>query len=66
MAEYALSIMRIGLGIVFLWFGALKYFPGLSPAEDLVRSTIYFVDPDFFYSYSRYLGSIDRSWINMG
>lgn len=48
MAEYALSIMRIGLGIVFLWFGALKYFPGLSPAEDLVRSTIYFVDPDFF------------------
>lgn len=48
MAEYALSIMRMGLGIVFLWFGALKYFPGLSPAEDLVRSTIYFVDPDFF------------------
>lgn len=48
MAEYALSIMRIGLGIVFLWFGVLKYFPGLSPAEDLVRSTIYFVDPDFF------------------
>ncbi len=48
MAEYALSIMRIGLGIVFLWFGALKYFPGLSPAEDLVRNTIYFVNPDFF------------------
>ncbi len=48
MADHALSIMRIGLGIVFLWFGALKYFPGLSPAEDLVRNTIYFVDPDFF------------------
>lgn len=48
MAEYAISIMRIGLGIVFLWFGALKYFPGLSPAEDLVRNTIYFVNPDFF------------------
>ena len=42
MAEYALSIMRVGLGIVFLWFGALKYVPGLSPAEDLVRNTIYF------------------------
>lgn len=27
------SILRIGLGIVFLWFGILKLFPGLSPAE---------------------------------
>jgi len=24
----------------------LKYFPGLSPAEELVRNTIYFFDPD--------------------
>jgi uncharacterized membrane protein YkgB len=40
--------MRLGLGIVFFWFGALKLVPGLSPAEELVRSTIYFVDPDIF------------------
>jgi uncharacterized membrane protein YphA (DoxX/SURF4 family) len=33
---------------VFFWFGALKLFPGQSPAEDLVRNTTYFVDPDFF------------------
>jgi uncharacterized membrane protein YphA (DoxX/SURF4 family) len=40
--------MRVGLGVVFFWFGALKLFPGLSPAEDLVRNTTYFVDPDIF------------------
>ncbi|MBO6523112.1 MAG: DoxX family membrane protein [Balneolaceae bacterium] len=48
MARYGLIIMRIGLGIIFLWFGALKFFPGLSPAEELVRNTVYFVDPDLF------------------
>jgi uncharacterized membrane protein YkgB len=48
MARYGLFIMRLGLGLVFFWFGALKLVPGLSPAEDLVRDTIYFVDPDLF------------------
>lgn len=48
MARYGLLIMRLGLGVVFFWFGALKVVPGLSPAEDLVRHTIYFVDPDLF------------------
>ncbi len=48
MANSALLIMRIGLGVIFLWFGALKFFPGLSPAEELVRNTVYFVDPDLF------------------
>lgn len=48
MASYGLLIMRLGLGVVFFWFGALKLMPGLSPAEDLVRDTIYFVDPDLF------------------
>ncbi len=48
MARYGLVIMRVGLGVIFLWFGALKFFPGLSPAEELVRNTVYFVDPDLF------------------
>ena len=48
MARYGLIILRIGLGIVFLWFGALKLVPGLSPAEELVRNTIYWVNPDWF------------------
>ena len=33
-------MLRIALGIVFLWFGALKFFPGLSPAEELAGKTI--------------------------
>jgi uncharacterized membrane protein YkgB len=48
MARYSLDILRLALGVVFIWFGALKFFPGLSPAEELVRNTIYFFDPDFF------------------
>ncbi|GAB4578234.1 MAG: DoxX family protein [Anaerolineales bacterium] len=49
MANYGVVILRVALGIVFLWFGALKLVPGLSPAEDLVKRTIYFVNPDTFY-----------------
>ena len=48
MAKYGLKILRIGLGVVFFWFGVLKFFPGLSPAENLVRNTIYFIHPDLF------------------
>lgn len=48
MADNGLTLLRIGLGVVFVWFGALKFFPGMSPAEDLVRATVYFVDPDLF------------------
>ena len=40
LARYAIPTMRIALGVVFLWFGALKFFPGLSPAEDLAGRTI--------------------------
>ena len=48
MAHYSIPFLRISLGVVFFWFGVLKLFPGLSPAEDLVRNTIFFVDPDIF------------------
>jgi len=48
MAQYGLLVLRLGLGVVFFWFGALKLVPDLSPAEQLVRNTIYFVDPDWF------------------
>jgi uncharacterized membrane protein YphA (DoxX/SURF4 family) len=40
LARYGLPLMRIGLGIVFFWFGVLKFFPGLSPAQDLAIRTI--------------------------
>ena len=40
MAEHGLLLMRIALGLVFLWFGVLKFFPGMSPAESLAGQTI--------------------------
>lgn len=40
MARYGLTLLRLSLGIVFLWFGALKFFPGLSPAESIATRTI--------------------------
>ncbi len=40
MAEHGLTLLRMALGIVFLWFGALKLFPGASPAEQLAGRTI--------------------------
>src|SRR4030067_1671683 len=40
MASYGILVLRISLGVVFLWFGILKFFPGLSPAQDLAARTI--------------------------
>ena len=40
MAGNGLLLMRLALGGVFLWFGALKLIPGLSPAETLAGRTI--------------------------
>jgi uncharacterized membrane protein YphA (DoxX/SURF4 family) len=40
MADHGVLLLRIALGVVFLWFGALKLVPGLSPAEDLAGRTI--------------------------
>ncbi len=33
-------LLRISIGIVYTWFGALKFFHGYSPAEDLAAKTI--------------------------
>jgi uncharacterized membrane protein YphA (DoxX/SURF4 family) len=40
MARNGLVFLRISVGIVFLWFGFIKFFPGLSPAQDLATRTI--------------------------
>jgi uncharacterized membrane protein YphA (DoxX/SURF4 family) len=40
MAHYGVVALRVSLGIVFFWFGVLKFFPGLSPAQDLATRTI--------------------------
>lgn len=40
MARYGLTMLRVSLGVIFLWFGVLKFFPGLSPAQGLATQTI--------------------------
>lgn len=35
-----LSVVPISIGLVYLWFGSLKFFSGLSPAESLAKNTI--------------------------
>ena len=40
MAHHGVPLLRVSLGVVFVWFGALKFFPGLSPAHDLAARTI--------------------------
>jgi len=47
--RWAPILLRVGLGVVYTWFGVLKLFPGLSPAEGLVLRTTSFVDPHWFY-----------------
>ena len=40
LARIGVPVLRVGLGVVFLWFGVLKFFPGASPAEALAARTI--------------------------
>lgn len=40
LARHSVDILRISLGLVFLGFAVLKYFPGVSPAEDLAVRTV--------------------------
>jgi uncharacterized membrane protein YphA (DoxX/SURF4 family) len=40
LARHSLTILRVALGVIYLWFGFLKFFPGLSPAEDLALRTV--------------------------
>lgn len=39
-AQNGVTLLRLSLGMVFFWFGVLKFFPGLSAAEGLATRTI--------------------------
>jgi uncharacterized membrane protein YkgB len=47
MEKYGLLILRVSLAIIFIWFGALKLL-GISPAEELVKRTVYWFPSDQF------------------
>jgi putative oxidoreductase len=41
------TLLRVSLGVVFIWFGALKVV-NLTPVGDLVAGTLPFLDPTWF------------------
>jgi uncharacterized membrane protein YkgB len=40
LAEHGVTFLRISIGVIFIWFGVLKFWPGLSPAAQLATETI--------------------------
>lgn len=46
--RHGLRALRVAVALVFVWFGALKLVPGLSPAEELVRATTAWFAGDWF------------------
>lgn len=40
MARNGIRFLRYSIAFIFIWFGALKFFPGLSPAEELATGAI--------------------------
>ena len=45
--RWSTSLLRVSLGVVFVWFGALKVLD-VSPVVELVAGTVYWVDSDWF------------------
>jgi len=39
MGEHGVTLLRWSIGLVFIWFGALKFVPGMSPADELATET---------------------------
>ena len=39
LVAFSIPALRVSVGLIFLLFGFLKYFPGVSPAQDLVERT---------------------------
>ncbi len=46
MDRVGLTFLRFAIGVVFIWFGALKTIGELSPAYDLVAATVYWLTPE--------------------
>jgi uncharacterized membrane protein YkgB len=45
MGRIGLPFLRLGIGVIFIWFGLLKPL-GLSPAADLLAKTVYWWTPE--------------------
>jgi putative oxidoreductase len=47
---YSLSLLRVSLGVVFLWFGALKV-ADATPVAALIAGAVPWVDPSWFVPF---------------
>lgn len=43
LSRKSLILLRMSIGIIYVWFGALKFFPNLSPADQLAKNTIHLI-----------------------
>lgn len=50
MGRNGIAFLRISVGIVFFWFGFLKFFPSISPAEKIAVDTIKIISFDLLSS----------------
>jgi uncharacterized membrane protein YphA (DoxX/SURF4 family) len=48
--EKYLDLLRLSIGFIYLLFGALKFFPGSSPAEDVAVKTIHYLTAGYLTS----------------
>lgn len=39
LTQHSITLLRVSMGAIIFGYGLLKYFPGVSPAENLVRTT---------------------------
>ncbi|MDD5759927.1 MAG: hypothetical protein PHI06_12705 [Desulfobulbaceae bacterium] len=47
MDRHCQPLMRFSIALIFIWFGLLKPL-GMSPEEDLIKRTVYWVSPQIF------------------
>jgi uncharacterized membrane protein YkgB len=50
MSRYGITVLRVAVAVVFIWFGALKI-AGVSPVGELVARTVYWVSPGWFVPF---------------
>ena len=62
MRRHGVWLLRLGLGVVFVWFGALKLVPGLSPAEGLVAETALALDRLLWFPPPRVFVPLLGAW----
>lgn len=54
--KHSVTLLRVAIGLVYIWFGALKLSPGLSPAEPLIRGTYGFLPENLLGLFVTFIG----------